>query len=179
MALHTSKISVTMAPSIIPKVAPNCSLAALPQVLQSSLAKSWICPCTRDSRVEGLNLVVGSQALSPTLQLSTDTLRLDSVSLDSRREAYRSIRRAPVLCQVIGENMEYCRSDNDEPRLGHDLDYLIVHDNISVRTQFGDDEPDTNSEYKFLMQKVTNNGEDLAADRSRRTCNRAQNKIGF
>ena len=68
-----------------------------------------------------------------------------------------------TLWQVIGEVMAYCRKDGEEPCLGHDLEYLIMHDSIAVKTPSDELSPEEEARtYQFLMQRCKSEGEILS-----------------
>ena len=67
-------------------------------------------------------------------------------------------RRRGVFPQLMGDVMHYERADNSGSALGHDLEYLILHDNVSVRSKFDSEDDSTDATYKFLMIPSRNPG---------------------
>ena len=66
--------------------------------------------------------------------------------------------RRGVFPQLMGDVMHYERADNSGSALGHDLEYLILHDNVSVRSKFDSEDDSTDATYKFLMIPSRNPG---------------------
>ncbi|XP_037077623.1 ribosome-binding protein 1-like [Pollicipes pollicipes] len=90
------------------------------------------------------------------------TYELKQKREDELNKTLKKDRKAVIYLgspyEVIGEVIEYSHSDNDEPSLGHDLEYLIVHDSISVRGRFDEPEENDATDYQFVMQKCRNEG---------------------
>ena len=57
--------------------------------------------------------------------------------------------------------MAYCRAEGEEPCLGHDLEYLIMHDSVAVRTSPSDEltAEEEARDYQLNMQTCKTPGE--------------------
>ena len=63
-----------------------------------------------------------------------------------------------VYVQLMGDVMHYERGADDGRSLGHDLEYLILHDNVSVRSRFDPEDDEDDATYKFVMIPSRNPG---------------------
>ena len=64
----------------------------------------------------------------------------------------------PGTLQLMGNVMHYERAAGAGRTLGHDLEYLILHDNVSVRSRFDPEEDSDDATYKFVAIPSRNPG---------------------
>ncbi|KAF0292101.1 Protein mab-21-like 3 [Amphibalanus amphitrite] len=159
----------SLAPSTIPSQRPSGNGSA------GSGASSY-----EQEREEALRLLRDEFKRRPTVFLisqilmsvqffknfNRDKLRILQLKEEKEEELNRALQKDKKSAaylgspyEVIGEVMAYCRRDGDEPCLGHDLEYLIMHDSIAVRTPSDELSPEEEARtYQFIMQRCRSEG---------------------